>query len=435
MHDWYKGNLYKLLLVQVMAISTILIPSVSFKESVGTPSRRVRWFGRIPTTVPTTTPITDPHVFHNDTSLIPDETPTISPITSTIPPTTPTTLYTSPFNHMTYMTMTHLIHYHHPLMRYHLLVGFYLHHLVKKVWPLHTYRLVVRHSVDYSSSNHFTSDDSSRDLPSDSSSVTSLDSSSDALSDSSPSHSSPALPSGMRSSHQLCSLLPSIPYSPAAITERPSHSSSAGSPRKRNKSYESYVPRETSSRVDVDVRGSDEPHSEPILTLRSRRVQGVWLRLEMIELRILSDDIPEPTHERAVRVTYEMLGDLGHRIVATATMTREVVNELINHRVAEALETRDAARNLEPLVEGRGEQEDVKTDDPNITMEEYIRLEEEKARRRAIVFNDTLTSEAPLSCEPTVSSLNDEIDFRILFDESKDEDYTVVFDKNRFPIN
>ncbi|GKB61293.1 hypothetical protein Tco_0917479 [Tanacetum coccineum] len=50
----------------------------------------------------------------------------------------------------------------------------------------------------------------------------------------------------------------------------------------------------------------------------------------------------------------------------------------------------------------------------------------------AIVFNDTLTSEAPLSYEPTVSSLNDEIDFRISFDESDDEDYTVVFDKNSF---
>ncbi|GJZ89119.1 hypothetical protein Tco_0660901 [Tanacetum coccineum] len=62
-------------------------------------------------------------------------------------------------------------------------------------------------------------------------------------------------------------------------------------------------------------------------------------------------------------------------------------------------------------------------DDPNITMEEYIRIEEEKARRRAIVFNNTLTSEATLSCEPTVSSLNDnEIDFRISFDESDDED-------------
>ncbi|GKF56754.1 hypothetical protein Tco_0170291, partial [Tanacetum coccineum] len=64
-------------------------------------------------------------------------------------------------------------------------------------------------------------------------------------------------------------------------------------------------------------------------------------------------------------------------------------------------------------------------DDPNITMVEYIRLEEEKACRRGIVFNDTLTSEAALSCEPTVSSFNnDEIDFRISFDESDDEDCT-----------
>ncbi|GJV60990.1 hypothetical protein Tco_1467090, partial [Tanacetum coccineum] len=43
----------------------------------------------------------------------------------------------------------------------------------------------------------------------------------------------------------------------------------------------------------------------------------------------------------------------------------------------------------------------------------------------AIVFNDSLTSNEPLSCEPTVSSLNDnEIDFRISFDEFDDEDYT-----------
>ncbi|GJS55429.1 hypothetical protein Tco_0628791 [Tanacetum coccineum] len=51
----------------------------------------------------------------------------------------------------------------------------------------------------------------------------------------------------------------------------------------------------------------------------------------------------------------------------------------------------------------------------------------------AIVFNDSLTSNKTLSCEPTVSSLNDnEIDFRISFDKSDDEDYTVVFDKNSF---
>ncbi|GJU66156.1 hypothetical protein Tco_1252415 [Tanacetum coccineum] len=103
-------------------------------------------------------------------------------------------------------------------------------------------------------------------------------------------------------------------------------------------------------------------------------------------------------------------------------------------------------------------------DNPNITMEEYIRLEEEKACRRgkvynwetamygkiwdnedvhdlgsietefpAIVFNDTLTSKSALSCELTVSSLNnDEINFRISFDESDVEDYMVIFDKNSF---
>ncbi|GKD19488.1 hypothetical protein Tco_1208646, partial [Tanacetum coccineum] len=70
-------------------------------------------------------------------------------------------------------------------------------------------------------------------------------------------------------------------------------------------------------------------------------------------------------------------------------------------------------------------------DHPNITMEEYIRLEKEKARRR--VFNDAFTSKDALSCEPTVSPLNaNEINFRISFDESDDEDYTVIYDKNSF---
>ncbi|GJT47264.1 hypothetical protein Tco_0955979 [Tanacetum coccineum] len=67
-------------------------------------------------------------------------------------------------------------------------------------------------------------------------------------------------------------------------------------------------------------------------------------------------------------------------------------------------------------------------EDPNITIEEYIRLEEEKARKREKVFNWKTAkygrSGKTLSCKPTVSSLNDEIDFRISFDDSDDEDYT-----------
>nr|GEU45904.1 hypothetical protein [Tanacetum cinerariifolium] len=52
-------------------------------------------------------------------------------------------------------------------------------------------------------------------------------------------------------------------------------------------------------------------------------------------------------------------------------------------------------------------------DDPNITMEEYIRLEEEKARRHgkvynwetatyAIVYIDALTSKSDFLIEPTM---------------------------------
>ncbi|GJU39772.1 hypothetical protein Tco_1192729 [Tanacetum coccineum] len=97
----------------------------------------------------------------------------------------------------------------------------------------------------------------------------------------------------------------------------------------------------------------------------------------------------------------------------------------------------------------------LRMDDPNITIEEYIMLEEDKARKRgkvfnwetakygriwhdedihdlrsvenkfpAIAFNDSLKSGETLSCEPAVSSLNDEIDFKISFDDSDDEDYT-----------
>ncbi|GJZ04838.1 hypothetical protein Tco_0538113 [Tanacetum coccineum] len=107
---------------------------------------------------------------------------------------------------------------------------------------------------------------------------------------------------------------------------------------------------------------------------------------------------------------------------------------------------------------------EVNMDDPIITMEEYIRIEKEKAHRRgkvynwetatygkiwdnkdvhnlgsvetefpAIVFDDAFTSKVTHSCEPTISPLNDNIiDFKISFDESDGEDYTVVFDKNSF---
>ncbi|GJR81868.1 hypothetical protein Tco_0152653 [Tanacetum coccineum] len=225
--------------------------------------------------------------------------------------------------------------------------------------------------------------------------ITSLDALSDSSSGhSSSDHSSPALSSGMGSSHQLCSSVPSIPHSSAAIIERPSHSSYAGPSRKRSRSpttpvpvsspipgalssvradllpprkrirssdsatdledcsdesSESSVPRETSLRDDVDVRGSDEPYSEPdidpevpaeidecIANADALRAEGIHARVVVetvareevetstrgtVEVRddrvthpVVSDDIPEPAQEeRAIEVTYETLGEFVQR--------------------------------------------------------------------------------------------------------------------------
>ncbi|GKE59224.1 hypothetical protein Tco_1498409 [Tanacetum coccineum] len=112
----------------------------------------------------------------------------------------------------------------------------------KRVGSLPTYRLTVRHSVDYSSSDHFSLDDSLKDSSSSSSSETSSDSSTNALFDSasirsSSDHSLPAPSSGIRPSHHLCSLVQSIPRSSAPISDRSSHDSSSASPsRKRSRS-------------------------------------------------------------------------------------------------------------------------------------------------------------------------------------------------------
>ncbi|GKD85376.1 hypothetical protein Tco_1356530 [Tanacetum coccineum] len=281
----------------------------------------------------------DPPVIHDDTPLIPTETPTISPITSTIPPTAPTTHYTSSFIHTDSSDDD-----------------------TPDTPPLPTHEIppveIATPTVDYSSSDHFTSNDSSRDSPSDSLLETSSNSSSDALSNSSPGHSSsdhssPVLPSSMRSSHQLCSSVPSVPYSSTAITKRPSHLSSAGPSRKRSSSPTTFVPvsspipgalysvcadllpprkrirssdsvmdlevssdessessvsRETGLRVDIDVGGSDDPYSEPDIDPDVRVVVETVAR-EEVETRargtvMVSDD----------RVTHPVVSDDIHEL-------------------------------------------------------------------------------------------------------------------------
>nr|GEV36199.1 hypothetical protein [Tanacetum cinerariifolium] len=128
--------------------------------------------------------------------------------------------------------------------RYYLIGPVHIMTARNQVGPLPTHLLAVRNLVGYSSSDHFASNDSS----SSSSSETSLDSSADALSDSASIHSSfdhslPTPSLGMRPSHHLCLLVPSIPRSSAAIFAGPSHDSSFGSlSRKRSRSPAASVP-------------------------------------------------------------------------------------------------------------------------------------------------------------------------------------------------
>ncbi|GJU83177.1 hypothetical protein Tco_1285542 [Tanacetum coccineum] len=59
--------------------------------------------------------------------------------------------------------------------------------------------------------------------------------------------------------------------------------------------------------------------------------------------------------------------------------------------------------------------------------------EDPEIKFSAIVLGDTSTSDTVLSYEPSVNPLNEsEIDFRISFDESDDDDYTMIFDENSF---
>nr|GEU90800.1 hypothetical protein [Tanacetum cinerariifolium] len=229
---------------------------------------RVILFGTILTTVPATIPTIDLPIIHDDTSLIPTDTPTISPIVPAIPSIAPTIKYTSPF--ICTDSSDNDTSERPPSQDPY-----------KRVRPLPTHRLGLRYLTDYSSSNHFTSDDSLRDSPSDSSVETSSDSHSDTSSNSSSVHSTSYFP---------CDSLTTISAGPSRKRRRsPTTSVHAASsipralspihadllpPRKRIKDsnyvtdfegskegYVLYVPRETG--LGVDVEDSYGPYTEP----------------------------------------------------------------------------------------------------------------------------------------------------------------------------
>ncbi|GJY66870.1 hypothetical protein Tco_0469108 [Tanacetum coccineum] len=260
-------------------------------RSMGTSTGLVILFG----TIPDTTPFVIPPTTHIDTALIPTVSPTIPPSPdytpaspdyspasdtefdpskdpssdhipplpatlpflssiddssgSDIPDTPPSPTHGTPFTETTLSTQSSPVASgalrrrvmilapgqpipHGRPYRYHLNGPVHMMTAKKRVGPLPTHHLAVRNSVDYSSSDHFSLDDSLRDSSSSSSSETSSDSSTNALSDSASSrsssnHSLPSSSSSMRPSHHLCSLVPSIPRSSTAISDRPSHDSSS----------------------------------------------------------------------------------------------------------------------------------------------------------------------------------------------------------------
>ncbi|GJZ17394.1 putative reverse transcriptase domain-containing protein [Tanacetum coccineum] len=230
----------------------------------------------------------------------------------------------------------------------------------KRVGPLPVQQLAVRHSVDHSSSDYFSPDDSARDSSSDSSSEASSDFHSDASSDSSSrhslsDHSSPDLPStsagpSRKRRRSPMTFVPALPHVSGALSLV--HADLIPSPKRvRDSGYLADVevdPRETSLRDDVIVKGSDEPHLEQDIdpeiqaeidecfayadALRDRGIDArvvveavdreesetgargpVEVRVDRVTHPVVADDIPEPAQEGAVEVTYETLGDLVQR--------------------------------------------------------------------------------------------------------------------------
>ncbi|GJY66303.1 hypothetical protein Tco_0468541 [Tanacetum coccineum] len=161
-----------------MAISVISVSSDSSEESVGTPAGRVILFGTIPTTIPNTTPSSDPSEDPSSDHIPP--LPATSPFLSStdnssdsnMPDTPPSPTYGTPFTETTLSTQRSptssgalpcqvmILTPGQPIphgrpYRYYSNRLVYMMTVRKRVGLLLTHRLAVRHSVDYSSSDHF----------------------------------------------------------------------------------------------------------------------------------------------------------------------------------------------------------------------------------------------------------------------------------------
>ncbi|GKB53491.1 hypothetical protein Tco_0904244, partial [Tanacetum coccineum] len=343
--------------------------SDSSEDSVGTPARRVILFGTIPTTIPDTTDSNTPDTLPSPTHDTPFTEITASTQRSPI----------IPRRRVMILSPGQPIPHGRPY-RYHLNGLVHMMTMRKRVGPLPTHRLAVRHSTDHSSLE--SSSEASSDFHSDASSDSS---SRHSLSD----HSSPDLPSTFArpSRKRRKSPMASVPALPlvsgalslvrADLIPSPKRVRDSGyladvevDPSEvrfevdvEDESFEQSRSRGTNLEVDDDVERSEEPHSEPEIDPVEAVIEACFdfadiIRASRVDVRVgavtvarddietsarapimVSNDgdtphvvpevIPEPAQEeRVMEDTYETLGDLGDRIVgvesAVTTLTERI---------------------------------------------------------------------------------------------------------------
>ncbi|GJY42102.1 retrovirus-related pol polyprotein from transposon 17.6 [Tanacetum coccineum] len=338
--------------VPVMAISVISISSDSSEDSVGTPAGR--WTPYIAPTIPPSpdyTPASPDYSPASDSESDPSSDhipplPAISPFLSSdddttdsdTPDTPPSPTHGTPFTEITASTQRSPIIPRRRVMilspgqpiphgrpyRYHLNGPVHMMTARKRVGPLPTHRLAVRHSADHSLSDYFSQDDSARDSFSDLSSEASSDFHSDASPDSLSGHSlsdhySPDLPSTSAgpSRKRRRSSMTSVPALPPVFGAlSPVRADLIPSPKRvKDFGYLADVevdPKEISLRDDAIIRVSDEPHLEQDIDPEIQAeideciAYADALRDRGIDARVVVE-------EGAVEVTYETLGDLVQR--------------------------------------------------------------------------------------------------------------------------
>ncbi|GJT92355.1 hypothetical protein Tco_1081200 [Tanacetum coccineum] len=233
----------------------------------------------------------------------------------------------------------------------------------KRVGSLPTHQHALRYSADYSSSDHFTSDDSSRDSLSDSLSKTSSDSYSNTLSDFSLRHSS----SGYAISDSPCDSSTAVPAGPSRKRCRsPTSSIPIASPIRRALSpvrvdllpspkrirdsdsvtdfkvssedgYEPYVPRETG--LGVDVEDSYEPYIELDIDLDVQAcidecfAYADAIRARGTYVRVVVETVAEEEVESSARGTVEV--EVDPRTVIDDYVCESVREDIPDHVTAD----------------------------------------------------------------------------------------------------